>query len=284
MKMYILKSPERNVDSLLNAIKASGNTPITQKTVWSSDLSTQETDKILEEDYDLAFARLLMDWREIQNAEWSVDLGHHKIYQAEAALTGQQDEWICVMEDDVELLPQFFSRISELNELHFNTPTVIQLFSRGKRYCRLSPGASAQHPTLFEADFPPGSTCLYLINRRAISLATREHKARGWADWPLWSQECRFLFSYPWVGIEYPTNSLLPVQTRSRFAYYIWRLRVLLHLDYKKWKSQGYVHSQYFFFLIKPWLLRILLVIGLYKPLNSNDPNSIWVRKSKHTL
>lgn len=281
MKIFILNSPSRNIDLLKDKIRSSGNSFAIQKAIWGKGLSAEETNKILAEDYDIAFARLLMDWREIQNAEFAPDLGHHKIYQGEASALGQQDEWICVMEDDVELLPEFFSRIKELNELRFSTPTVIQLFSRGKRYCHLSPEVSGQHPTLFVADFPPGSACLYLMNRAAITLATREHKARGWADWPLWSQECRFLLSYPWAGIEYPTNSLLPIQTRSRFAYYIWRVRVLLHLDYKKWRSQGFVHSQYFFFMIKPWLLRILLVVGVYKPLIATDPNSIWVRNSK---
>lgn len=284
MKIYILNSPSRNIDLLKDKIQSSGNSFVIQKAVWSLGLSIEETNRILQEDYDSAFAKLLMDWREIQNAEWSVDLGHHKIYQGEASSLGQGDEWICVMEDDVELLPEFFTRIKELDALQFNAPTVIQLFSRGKRYCHSNPEFSSEHPSLFQADFPPGSSCLYLMNRTAITLATRKHKAQGWADWPLWSQECTFLFSYPWTGIEYPTNSLLPIQNRSRFDYYIWRARVLLHLDYKKWRSQGFVYSQYFFFMIRPWLLRILLVAGLYKPLDPTDPNSVWIWNSKQIL
>jgi len=183
------------------------------------------------------------------------------------------------MEDDVELLPDFFSRIDALKELSFEEPTVIQLFTRGKRFCHQDFALTARHESLYKADFPPGQTALYLINRQALQLATVSIVAKGDSDWPIWGRKCDFLLSYPWVGIEYPIGTTLPIYSRTRAEYYRWQIKALLGIDYFKWKRKSLNYSDYFFYLIKPLILRLMLKAKIYRPQLQDDPNSIWLRE-----
>lgn len=277
--MYIIKSPDRNIDSLRKAIEASGNIVVIHDATWAKGLDSRELERLLQEEYDLSYSKLQIGWRNIENAEWACALSHHKVYLRANDEITKSDNWVCVMEDDVELLPDFFSRINELKELSFVEPTVIQLFTRGKRFCHQDYSLASKHNSLYKADFPPGQTALYLINRQALQLATVSSVAKGDSDWPIWGRKCDFLLSYPWVGIEYPVGTTLPVYTRTRVEYYRWQIKVLLGIDYFKWKRKSLNYSDYFFYMVKPLILRIMLKAGIYRPQLDNDSNSIWLRR-----
>ena len=278
MRMYILNSPSRDIVHLVEMLERNNHQVLVQSSVWNERMSDTECSRILRDEYDLTFTELQIGWRQVKNAEWSTALGHHKIYLRALADLTESDEWVCIMEDDIELFPDFFERISELEAIKFNGPTVIQLFTRGKRFCHVDKLYSRLHSTLYRADYPPGQTCLYLMNRKAIEMSTTRTRATGDADWPLWGMQCNFILSYPWVAIEFPLNTLLPIYERSRLAYYLWRIRVLIQIDYLSWRIKGYTYSQYFFFMIRPWLLRVLYKFNFYRDKDNSDPNSIWIR------
>jgi len=277
--MYIIKSPVRNIETLFKAVEISGNTPFIQSAVWAKGLDSKELERLLHEEYDLSYSELQIGWRKIENAEWACALSHHKVYLNANDEINESDNWVCVMEDDVELLPDFFSRIDALKELSFEEPTVIQLFTRGKRFCHQDFALTARHESLYKADFPPGQTALYLINRQALQLATVSIVAKGDSDWPIWGRKCDFLLSYPWVGIEYPIGTTLPIYSRTRAEYYRWQIKALLGIDYFKWKRKSLNYSDYFFYLIKPLILRLMLKAKIYRPQLQDDPNSIWLRE-----
>jgi len=179
----------------------------------------------------------------------------------------------------VKLLPDFFDRIKDLEQLKFDTPTIIQLFTRGKRFASIDKKISALNPTLYSADFPPGQTALYLINGPALVTATSFAKGMGDSDWPLWGRNSRFFMSYPWVGIEYAAGTTLPVYERTRAEYYRWLFKVLMAVEYKKWRNKGLGYGDYFYYLIYPAYLRFLHKLGMYRSLDHSDPNSIWLKK-----
>ena len=278
MQIYIIKSPERNIDLLLQAIASSENSAIVQDAVWAKGLDSEEIDRVLDEEYDLNYSELQIGWRKIENPEWACALSHHKVYLRAVREFEATDNWICVVEDDVVLLPEFFSRINELSYISFSEPTVIQLFTRGKRFGHRVNSLSREHQTLYKADFPPGQTALYLINRRALQLATSSFVAKGDSDWPIWGRNCDFLFSYPWTAIEYPAGTTLPIYSRTRKEYYRWQIGAILGVNYLDWRKKSLNYSDYFFYMIKPLILRVMFRAKVYRPLLKSDPNSIWVR------
>lgn len=184
-----------------------------------------------------------------------------------------------MIKDDVTLLSDFFNRIDEIENLFFEEPTIIQLFTRGKRFASFDKNVSALNSTLYSADFPPGQTALYLINRAAITQATRFTKGMGDSDWPLWGRKTQFLMSYPWIGVEYAAGTTLPVYSRTRGEYYLWLLKVILGLPYWKWRKEGLGVRDYYYYLIYPTFLQLLLRLSIYEKYNNEDPNSIWIKR-----
>ena len=166
--MYIIKSPNRETEKLISDIEKSGNSPVITNAVWAKSLNENDILRILEHEYELEFMRLQIGWREIETAEWACPLSHHNVYKKAFAEFDRNDNWICVMEDDIELNSLFKERISELSKIEFEEPTVIQLFTRGKRFCHEDRNLSAINKTFFKADFPPGQAALYLINFAAL--------------------------------------------------------------------------------------------------------------------
>ena len=69
MQIYIIKSPERNIDLLLQAIASSENSAIVQDAVWAKGLDSEEIDRVLDEEYDLSYTELQIGWRKIENPE-----------------------------------------------------------------------------------------------------------------------------------------------------------------------------------------------------------------------
>lgn len=282
MKMYIVNAPTRDIHNLVNLIHNAGHEPLVEPAVWAANLSESEINEILSHKFDLKKSSLQIGWRDMSLGEIATTLSHHNIYvkSLESRMPDQQiSEWICVMEDDITLFPEFFERIAELEELKLEVPTIITLFTRGKRYASRQKDTSQLHKTLLLADIPPGQTCLYLMNKAARQLATSSAKVCGDTDWPLWARNCRFYLSYPWVGIESSEGTTLPVYERSRVQYYLWRIKTILGIEYWKWLRQKFGYGTYFFFILKPWLLRILFRFHIYKPADASDPNSVWVRK-----
>lgn len=278
MNFFIIKSPIRDVDNLVLDILKNKHSVIIQDAVWARDLDQKETNRILEEEFDLEYSELQIGWRKVEGAEWACALSHHKAYQSAMEIDRFQ-EWICVIEDDVKLLPDFFDRIEDLEQLRFDAPTIIQLFTRGKRFASVDKKISTLNPTLFSADFPPGQTALYLINRPALVTATSFAKGMGDSDWPLWGRRSTFLMSYPWVGIEYAAGTTLQVYERTRAEYYRWLFKVLIAVEYKKWRNKGLSYGDYFYYLIYPAYLRFLHKLGMYRSHDHSDPNSIWLKK-----
>jgi GR25 family glycosyltransferase involved in LPS biosynthesis len=276
--MYVIKSPNRDTDNLVSDIEKSGNTAVITNAVWAKSLSEYEISRILENEYELEFMKLQIGWRDIETAEWACPLSHHNVYKQAFAEFDPNDNWICVMEDDIHLNGLFRERIMELSKIEFKEPTIIQLFTRGKRFCHEDRELSTISKTFFKADFPPGQAALYLINFAALKQAVSYPKAMGDSDWPLWGRKCNFILSYPWAGVEFPSGTTLPIYSRTRFGYYRWQVRVLLGFDYSRWKKAGLNYLDYSFYLIKPLFLRIMMKLKIYKPLKNEDPNSIWVR------
>ena len=282
MKMYIVNAPTRDIGNLVKQIHDAGHEPLIEPAVWAANLSKSEINEILIHKFDLRKSSLQIGWRDMSIAEVACTLSHHNVYMKslESRIADQQiPEWICVMEDDITLFPEFFERIAELEELKLETPTIITLFTRGKRYASRQEAASQMHETLLLADIPPGQTCLYLMNKAARKLATSGAMVSGDTDWPLWARNCRFYLSYPWVGVESSEGTLLPVYARSRTQYYLWRIKTILGLEYWKWFRQRLDYGTYFYFILRPWLLRILFRIHIYRSVDANDPNSVWMRK-----
>lgn len=280
MHIFLISTPKRSIQESINKLRESTHTLSIFPSIWAAEYSTRQKKEILENDIDVDSIKLQLNTKRIKDGDWACALTHHKIYRKALSRVTSNLAWICVLEDDVILEPNFIQRLNELEKLTFDQPTIIQLFSRGRRFARYDISLNKLHRTLYKADLPPGQTALYMMNVSALKLATKSQKATGNADWPFWAKHCNFLLSYPWVGLETSAGSLIQFDSKSRFEYYSWQIKILFGLQFFQWKRKGFSYSDYYFNLIKPFLLKLLLRAGLYKILDKKDPNSIWLRRN----
>ena len=280
MQIYLTSTPKRSNQDTISKLQGSRHILSIFPSVWPEYYSDSQKDEMLKNEIDVNSIKLQLNTKRIKDADWACALTHHRIYQKALNQVTNNLAWICVIEDDVILEPTFIQRLNELEKLTFNHPTIIQLFSRGKRFARHDISLNKLHRTLYKADLPPGQTALYMMNISALKLATKSQKATGNVDWPFWAKHCNFLISYPWVGLETSAGSLIQFDSKSRFEYYSWQIKILFGLHFFQWKRKGFSYSDYYFNLIKPFLLRLLLRAGLYKVLDKKDPNSIWLRRN----
>lgn len=108
MDFFIIKSPTRNVDNLVSDILRNNHSVVIQDAVCVRDLNQAEVSRILDEEFDLEYSELQIGWRKVEGAEWACALSHHKAYLSALKMSHRQ-EWICVIEDDVKLLPDFLT-------------------------------------------------------------------------------------------------------------------------------------------------------------------------------
>lgn len=281
MDFYILQSPVRDTSSLRKIILEKGHNLIIQKAIWISEMDPDEISQFRENQFVERKASLQIGDRAINLQEMACAVSHHLIYkQAAKSFSANPNlEWVVVLEDDVIVFNEFSLRIEVLSKIKFGTPTVISLFTRGKRYaCKEKFFRERSDSTLLKAYVPPGQTCFYMINRQAVNLAISNDVAEGEADWPFWSEKCNFFLSYPWVGIETQSGTTIPTPgPASRIKAYFFIIQVFSFIKYRSWREHDLNAKSYFRFMIKPLLLRVLLRMHYLRPLNTQDKNSPFV-------
>ena len=271
IKCYVISSPSRNIDELQFAFSVAGIELIVVPAIWGPSL----TPKTIESSVDVEGTRAIIGWRKPSLNEMGCALSHQEVY-SRAIKSGC--DWALVLEDDVSLSSEFFTAL-KCFELNFDKPTIVSFFSRGKRFVNANPQYRFGISNLFSCLAPPGQAAAYIINDKALKLTLGFEKVTGWADWPRWAIACDFYLAYPWLASEDGNNSLIPAQPLSKRSYWAWRFNVVSGLGYIKDKQYFNNYSEYSFWHIKTWILRIKFKLGLFIPMNLAEEGSLWVSR-----
>jgi len=239
--------------------------------VWGPTLPP----KTIESRVDVEGTKAIIGWRQASVNELGCALSHQEVYTY--ALESGCD-WALVLEDDVSLSSDFFTTIKSF-KLDFDQPTIISFFSRGKRFVKSNPRYPLGKTNLFRCLAPPGQAAAYMINREALALTLEFQKITGWADWPRWAIGCNFYLAYPWLVLEDENGSLIPAQPLSKRSYWAWRFKVVSGIGYIRDKDHFRNYSEYSFWHLKTWILRIKYKLGLFVPINRDDQGSLWVSR-----
>ena len=271
IKSYVIASPYRDVSQLTKAFAGAGLDLEIFPAVWGDSLSPEDIASSIE----IEGTRALIGWEFATNRQMACALSHHGVY--EKAFNSKCD-WVLVLEDDVHISKEFLKTISNLN-FEFANPTVISFFSRGKRFVRRGPVEELDNTNLFKCLIPPGQAAAYIVNRKALETIMSFSKISGLADWPRWSRICDFYLAYPWLVKEDANGSLIPIPPLSKRRYWVWRIGTISGFGFYKNRKYFQNFDEYFFWHIKPWILRIKLKLKFFGPVSSSDPEGIWISK-----
>jgi len=271
IKSYVIASPYRDLNLIVNAFADAGLDLEIFPAVWGDSLDPEDITSRIE----LDGTRALIGWESATNRQLACALSHQLVY--ENAFHSQCD-WALVLEDDVEVSKEFLETIFSFN-LEFASPTVISFFSRGKRFVRRNHVKELNDSDLYECLIPPGQAAAYIINRKALETIMSFPKISGLADWPRWSRFCDFYLAYPWMVKEDANGSLIPIPPLNKGRYWAWRLGTISGIGFFMDRRFFQSFSEYFFWHIKPWILRVKFKLGFIGPINSSDPLAVWVSK-----
>lgn len=281
MEVFLFQSPDRKTSQIESQVSRSIHKLHKFPIFWAASYSAESLRSCFEQKVEIRKASLQIGWREASIAEIACGISHQLLYEKivnEFLPIKQNGEWYCILEDDVTLEKNFSRTLENIEELKFDYPVIITLFSRGKRFANQIGSIDLEKSALYPADFPPGQTCFYVINQAALKLATNTEKIAGIPDWPIWSKKCKFYLSFPWSGHESALETTIPTPGQPRHRYWIWRLSTLVGFEYLKWRKVKLSYPEYFYFIIRPWLLRLLMKLGIYREIGNSQDNSIWLR------
>jgi GR25 family glycosyltransferase involved in LPS biosynthesis len=271
IKSYVIASPYRDVNPLMAAFAEAGLDLEIFPAVWGDSLEPSEVTSSIE----IEGTRALIGWEAATNRQMACALSHQRVY--EKAFHSHCD-WVLVLEDDVEVSKEFLKTISDFN-LEFANPTVISFFSRGKRFVRKNHVKEINNSNLYECLIPPGQAAAYIVNRKALETIMSFPKISGLADWPRWSRFCDFYLAYPWMVKEDASGSLIPIPPLNKGKYWAWRIGTISGIGFYKDRKFFQNFSEYSFWHIKPWILRVKFKLGFFGPSNPSDTGSIWVSR-----
>jgi hypothetical protein len=75
------------------------------------------------------------------------------------------------------------------------------------------------------------------------------------------------------------SGSLIPIPPLNKGKYWAWRIGTISGIGFYKDRKFFQNFSEYFFWHIKPWILRVKFKLGLFGPSNPSDTGSIWVSR-----
>ena len=256
---------------MISAFNAAGLELIILPAVWGPSLRCET----IESRFDVEGTRALIGWRGASLNEIGCALSHQEVY---SRAFNTECDWALVLEDDVVLSTDFLEAIKVFN-LIIDSPAVISFFSRGKRFVTSKPRFNFGEANLYSCSAPPGQTAAYLINRKALELTLKFERVIGLADWPQWAYGCNFYLAYPWLVSESATDSLIPAQSLSKVSYWVWRLGVITGIRYLKDRRYFTTYSEYFFWHLKPWILRIKYKLRIIVPIDNKRIESVWISR-----
>jgi hypothetical protein len=203
-------------------------------------------------------------------------LGHLLAYDAAKS---KACEWTLILEEDVQIKALSFQAIEVFQKTLNHQPTVIQLFSRSNRLADKRTFVELID-NYFGFRFRPrligSGAAAYLINKKALCLATQSHSVSGAPDWPPWSQEVEFYGIYPWMFHEGPTGSEIPNNTITNYSYRLRRIQQILGIHYLIYRGSYKSFTDYYKEEIKPYFLYMRWKISGSKTLD-DQINSLQI-------
>lgn len=183
-------------------------------------------------------------------------LGHRKIYQE---LLKSGEPWALILEDDVQPVKELATAFKYVPILvNADTPSIVQLFTRGERFVERVPVFKFEGFSLFRFHCLPGQTAAYLINRSAAALAIADRSGTGPADWPFWASKVNFFGISPFLFLEDGVDSRIPIPYMGRAIHWRRLLSIITGIHWIRNKIYFESWDQYKLFMIKPIWLRIL--------------------------
>ena len=235
--IFIIKLPNSNRNpGLLSDLNTLGLEFRVQEGVIGSELTRME---ILEK-VNLRGCKARLG-QEITKASIGAGLSHQRVYRE---INHAEYKWALILEEDVHLSDFNAQQILKALQLIDESPTIIQLFSRGTRLlAQNSITQLEENRILF--DFLPrlsgSGASSYLINLSAVKLAVESNKLNGSSDWPDWGRNIKQKGLYPWMISESGEGSTIPFSNLPRLKYIIRRVLQFSGIHYlwyrKEYKS-----------------------------------------------
>jgi GR25 family glycosyltransferase involved in LPS biosynthesis len=182
-------------------------------------------------------------------------LGHLSVYEKAKS---KDCEWVLVLEEDAQIKEFSMEVIQEFQDILSEQPAIIQLFSRSNRLADKRTFVRLRD-NYFGFRFRPrligNGAAAYLINKKALYLATQSRTVKGAPDWPPWSQKVEFYGIYPWMFFEGPTGSEIPNNAIDTNRYRFRRVQQVLGIHYFVYRSSYTGFLGYFMEEIRPYFL-----------------------------
>jgi hypothetical protein len=203
-------------------------------------------------------------------------LGHLSAYETAKS---KDCEWVLILEEDVQVKELSVKVIEEFQKILSDQPKIIQLFSRSSRLADKRTFVQLQQ-NYFGFRFRPrlvgNGAAAYLINKKALTLATQLPYVTGAPDWPPWSQEIEFYGIYPWMFHEGPTGSEIPNNKITNYKYKSRRIQQILGIHYLIYRGSYKSFTDYYKEEINPYLLHMRWKISGSKTLD-DQINSLQI-------
>lgn len=266
---FVVDTARRNTDEIKRAFDSRGLPIFFFPAVWGRDLTAEA----LEGYFDLDKTNSYIGWRDAHIGELGCTISHQLIYKKAFLLDCQ---WVLIIEDDIIMTNELLDFVESF-EFESSVPTVVSLYSRGKRYVRRNGQISLPKGELFKCITPPGGTQCYLINRAALAIALEQKKMSGIADWPKWSLSTDFFLAFPYLIPGDSVDSLIESYELTRKQYWKWRISVICGVHFIRNRRLYESYHEYFSIHLIPWICRVMSKMGLFERTVSDDGNDIWI-------
>ena len=252
--VYVISMPN---SSRVNVIKSQLNELRIDFTIQEAIDGSKLNEENINELVDLKSCDARLGFRISKNMA-GAGLSHRAVYKK--AFDSKSD-WVLILEEDVSITKFnreiVFSIISKLDD----SPTLVQLFTRASRMMNKSSIielSSSEIMYNFKNRLVGYGAQAYLINRNALKYALNSKKLNGPADWPPWSQNCKFFGVYPWLFYETNQGSTVPLPETDNYRYILRRLAQITGLHYLYYRNQysnlkSYIHEE-----IHPYFVHLL--------------------------
>ncbi len=203
-------------------------------------------------------------------------MSHRKAYRQ---FLSSNAKWAVVFEEDVRLKPEFESKLNcILDDFDFDTPAIVQLFTRGVRFVTKKNRKVLQNPYfLFQFTAIPGQAAAYLINRSAAELALSTEKIDGPSDWPNWASSVQFFCVYPFLVNESAEGTTIGSPVITRFNFWIRVIEISTGLHWIKFRESFDSFSDYKSLVIRPLYIRAKWILAGRKTFPKGDPGGLWL-------
>ncbi len=212
----------------------------------------------------------------IKNALIGCALSHKQVYKK--ALENSFD-WVVILEEDVQLRSNFMHDIESLvSNLNSEEAIVCQLFTRGERFIkRKSIKDISRRRFVFEFACMPGQAAAYLMNKKALIIASTERLISGPSDWPNWATNVNFYGTFPYLVFESGEGSSIGSPPFTRKRYWIRTLEKIMGIHFIRFHKHYSNFGSYLKVEIKPVFLRIIWRLKGRQYFPNRDLNGLWV-------